>query len=41
MLFLIGEFKLNLIILLDRIQSSWHNRRWISDQEYYEIRRGN
>jgi hypothetical protein len=40
-MFLISELFLNLLILLDRLKASWNSKRWISDQEYYEIRRGN
>ena len=39
--FLIGELKLNILILIDRISASIKSKRWISNQEYYEIKRGN
>jgi len=39
--FLIGEIKLNILITIDRISASIKSRRWISDKEYYEVRRGN
>jgi hypothetical protein len=40
-MFLWGEIKLNIIVLYDRLRTSWKSRRWISDKEYYEVRRGN
>jgi hypothetical protein len=39
--YLINEFLINLSVLIDRLKTSWKSRRWISDKEYYEIRRGN
>lgn len=41
MYYIIGEIRLNLIIFYDRLRTSWKSRRWISDKEYYEVRRGN
>ena len=40
-MFLIGELLLNLSILYDRLKASIKSKRWISEQEYYEIKRGN
>jgi hypothetical protein len=40
-MFLWGELKLGLIFLIDRISASIKSKRWISNQEYYEIKRGN
>ena len=45
-MFLWGELKLNVLILLDRLRASWKSRRWISEREYYnltydELKRGN
>jgi hypothetical protein len=39
--FLAGEIKLGVLFTLDRISASIKSRRWISNQEYYEIKRGN
>jgi hypothetical protein len=41
MLYIIGEIRIELLILYDRLRASWKSRRWISDKEYYEVRRGN
>jgi hypothetical protein len=41
MYYLIGEIRLELLILYDRLKDSIKSRRWISDKEYYEVRRGN
>jgi hypothetical protein len=40
-MYLIGELILNLSIFYDRLKYMWVNKRWISDKEYYDIRRGN
>ena len=40
-MFLWGEIKINLICFIDRLRTSWKSRRWISDREYYELKRGN
>jgi hypothetical protein len=41
MTFIYNELFINLSVLIDRLRTSWKSRRWISDREYYEIRRGN
>jgi len=39
--FLAGELRLNILIFIDRISASIKSKRWISDKEYYELKRGN
>jgi hypothetical protein len=40
MYYIIGELKIEIIIWLNCLKESWHNKRWISPREY-ERSRGN